>query len=103
MNNDQLADYNHTWFPSNLNGNGLVNDNGSLDFSINALDAGTYYLEVVDRYGCDTVFSLELANPSPVIADISVTNPDCHNSNGAPNGNITIVGSGIRSLYPKQS
>ena len=99
LNNDQLADYNHTWFPSNLNGNGLVNDNGSLDFSINALDAGTYYLEVVDRYGCDTVFSLELANPSPVIADISVTNPDCHNSNGAPNGNITIVGSGGTTPY----
>ena len=30
LNNDQQEDYNHTWFPNNLNGLGLTNKNGSL-------------------------------------------------------------------------
>ena len=60
---------------------------------------GTYYLEVVDRYACDTVFTIELINPSAVTADISTSNPDCHNSNGVPNGNITIIASGGTTPY----
>jgi len=99
LNNNQLADYNHTWFPSNLNGTGLVNDNGSLDFNINGLNNGSYYLEVVDRYGCDTVFSIQLENPLTITADITANNPDCHSSNGAPNGNITVVASGGTAPY----
>ena len=99
LNNDQLEDYNHTWFPNSLNGFGLINENGSLDFNIANQDAGSYYLEVVDRYGCDTVFTIELMNPSVVTADISTSNPDCHNSNGAPNGNITVFASGGTTPY----
>ena len=99
LNNDQIEDYNHTWFPNSLNGLGLINENGSLDFNIANQEAGTYYLEVVDRYGCDTVFTIELINPSAVTADISTSNPDCHNSNGAPNGNITVVASGGTTPY----
>ena len=99
LNNDQLEDYNHTWFPNSLNGLGLMNENGSLDFNIANQEAGTYYLEVVDRYGCDTVFTIELINPSAVTVDISTSNPDCHNSNGAPNGNITVVASGGTTPY----
>ena len=99
LNNDQQEDYNHTWFPNNLNGLGLINENGSLDFNITNQDAGTYYLEVSDRYGCDTVFTIELINPSPITVNISTLNPDCHNSNGVPNGNITLVASGGTAPY----
>ena len=40
LNNDQLEDYNHTWFPNSLNGLGITNENGSLDFNISNQEAG---------------------------------------------------------------
>ena len=94
LNNDQLADYNYSWFPSGLNGLGLVNDNGALEFNITNLDPGSYFIEVVDRYGCDSVFTIDLINPLPVTTTINTSNPDCHNTNGASNGNITVLASG---------
>ena len=41
---------------------------------------------------------LELINP-PITVNISTLNPDCHNSNGVPNGNITLVASGGTAPY----
>ena len=99
LNNDQPEDYNHSWFPTNLNGIGITNEDGSLDFNIINQPSGTYYLEVEDRYGCDTVFSIELINPLPLITDISFSNPDCNSSNGVSNGNITIDASGGTTPY----
>ncbi|MGC6470000.1 MAG: gliding motility-associated C-terminal domain-containing protein [Flavobacteriales bacterium] len=98
-NDAQLSDYNFSWFPGSLNGLGVVNTNGSLDLQIPDLDGGTYYLEVVDRYGCDTVFSINLEDPLVVVANINSTDLDCHQSNGAPNGTIDIVASGGTTPY----
>ena len=94
LDNDQLSDYNFSWFPSSLNNLGTVNNNGSLDIIISNRPAGTYYLEVEDRYGCDTVFSLELVNPLPILTDVSTTNLSCHSTNGNPNGSIEITSTG---------
>ena len=68
LNNAQPSDYNFSWFPSNLDGLGVVNTDGSLDIQIPGLDGGTYYLEVLDRYGCDTVFTINVEDPSILTA-----------------------------------
>ena len=99
LNNDQLEDYNYSWFPAELNGAGLVNDNGSLEFNIVNQESGTYFLEVEDRYGCDSVFTIELINPLPVTATFTTSNPDCHSTNGSSNGNITVIASGGSTPY----
>ncbi|MDA7794473.1 gliding motility-associated C-terminal domain-containing protein [Flavobacteriales bacterium] len=99
LNNAQISDYNFSWFPLNLNGQGVVNIDGSLDIDISNLDGGTYYLEVVDRYGCDTVFTIEIEDPSLLATNILFSDLDCHSSNGAPTGSITVEGIGGTTPY----
>ena len=103
LNDAQLSDYNFSWFPLNLNGQGVLNTNGSLDIEISNLDGGTYYLEVVDRYGCDTVFTIDIEDPALVATNIVSTDLDCHSSNGAPTGSITVQAIGGTTPYQNYS
>ena len=99
LNNAQLSDYNFSWFPSNLDGQGVLNTDGSLDIEISGLDGGTYYLEVLDRYGCDTVFEINVEDPLVLTASINSNDLDCHEQNGTPSGTINIIPSGGTMPY----
>lgn len=90
LNNDQAEDYNFTWSPSGLNGLGVVNENGSLEFSIPNQSSGTYYLEIVDRYGCDTVYTVNIVDPNQITQQITPTDLSCHPTNAAADGTIQI-------------
>ena len=96
LNQDQIADYNYNWFPSILNTNAPTIDDGSLDFNITNLDDGQYFIEVVDRYDCVSVFEIILENPLPIYNNITHINPDCHFSNGNSSGEIQIISSGVQ-------
>ena len=99
LNDDQLSDYNFSWFPSNLNDYLPLNTDGSLDIQIPGLDGGTYYIEVLDRYGCDTVFSIIIEDPSLLTASVTSQNLNCHEQNGSLSGQILIGPSGGTSPY----
>ena len=99
LNNAQPSDYNFSWFPSNLDGLGVVNTDGSLDIQIPGLDGGTYYLEVLDRYGCDTVFTINVEDPSILTATIDAVDLECHELNGPLSGQINIIPSGGTQPY----
>lgn len=99
LNDAQPSDYNFSWFPSHLDGQGIINTNGSLDIQIPGLDGGTYYLEVLDRYGCDTVFAINVEDPSLLTASINSSDLNCHVLNAGPIGQIEITASGGTPPY----
>jgi gliding motility-associated-like protein len=58
----------------------------------NGLSAGTYSVTVTDALGCDTVMTIAIAEPAPVVAGIgSATDPLCSNSQ---NGSVTGTANG---------
>lgn len=99
LNNFQLSDYDFEWFPLELNGQGVVQTNGSLQLSINGLSSGTYYLKVEDRYQCDTIFNIEILDPNPLIADIVTQNLSCNTNNSPADGQIQVLASGGTPPY----
>ena len=62
----------------------------SLVFNIPSQSSGTYYLEVVDRYGCDTVYTVNIVDPNPITQQITPTDLSCHPSNASADGTIQI-------------
>ena len=99
LNNVQQSDYNFDWFPLELNGQGVVQTNGQLQFSIDNMNAGTYFLKVVDRYGCDTVFNIAILDPDPLTADIVTQNLSCNTANAPSNGQIQVNANGGTPPY----
>jgi gliding motility-associated-like protein len=58
----------------------------------NGLTVGTYSVTVTDALGCDTVMTVAIAEPAPVVAGIgSATDPLCSNTQ---DGSITATASG---------
>lgn len=87
----QPEDYNYSWFPAELNNQGATVTNGFLQFALTNLSAGTYYLQVVDRYGCDTVFTFDLNDPEPISVSTVVQNLSCHEDDESnTDGSITV-------------
>lgn len=99
LNNNQLEDYNYSWSPESLNGVGVLNENGSLEFSIPNQQSGTYFLEIVDRYGCDTVYTVSIVDPNQITLQITPSDLSCHSSNASADGSIQIDASGGVGLY----
>ena len=94
LDNIQQSDYNFEWFPSSLNGLGVVQTNGQLEFSIPNMFSGSYFLKVVDRFGCDTVFDVTVLPTQPLSANIDLFDLSCNVSNAAADGqlNVNVVG-----------
>jgi hypothetical protein len=69
---------------------------GATTNCINYLVAGTYTVKVTDGKGCFVNLTINLTNPSQLIATISATNITCNNAN---NGKATVVISGGTSPY----
>jgi gliding motility-associated-like protein len=99
LNNFQQSDYNFEWFPLELNGQGVVQTNGQLQLSIENVTSGTYFLQVMDRYGCDTVFNIAILDPDPLTADIITQNLSCNSANANEDGQIQVLAIGGTPPY----
>jgi hypothetical protein len=69
--------------------------NGSSDYNITGLSAGTYMLTVVDGAGCVVTEESEITQPEELQATFDVTNSSCGNNDGE----ITVNVSGGTGTY----
>lgn len=88
--------YNYSW--TTLNGSGLIY--GQEDQS--SLSAGEYTVSVTDINGCETIDTISLEQPLPIVIDSDLSvypsgdNTSCHGSN---DGSIDITTSGGNGSY----
>ena len=76
--------------------------NGSITTSINNISGNfTYNVLVTDANNCQKNSSILVVEPTEVIANISVTNVSCNPIN-APDGSVTVTGSGGAGGYSIQ-
>lgn len=64
--------YNYLW----------LHDGSNSDTQSN-LCAGSYFVTITDATGCSVNVQIDLADPNPITAVATITNPDCLASNGA--------------------
>ena len=78
----------------------VVNSDGALNFSWNGqsgsrnlenIPAGTYELEITDRFGCTSTEQVTVSEPPPVLSNVDFQNIRCH---GEDNGLIQLFPSG---------
>jgi hypothetical protein len=79
--------------PSSGTGSGT---SSSFPINITGLIAGTYNFTITDAGGCSDVSTIQIMEPSPLVATISATNISCFNAN---NGNINLSVSGGTAPY----
>jgi Secretion system C-terminal sorting domain/SprB repeat len=70
--------------------------NGSTDYTLTGLSAGTYTGVVTDNLGCTMPFSVTVGQPEPLAASSSITNVTCY---GGTNGSATVTASGGTAPY----
>ncbi|MES2139781.1 MAG: PKD domain-containing protein [Bacteroidota bacterium] len=75
------APYTINWAPS-----------GGNSLTASVLSAGTYYMNITDAIGCQTIDSLSIAEPTPV--DVSVSSITDVLCNGGSTGSITVNATG---------
>ncbi len=99
LNNDQISDYNFSWNPTSLDGQGVVTVDGELAFIIPGQSAGTYFLEVSDRYSCDTVFIIDFVQPDPITFTVTTNDLTCNELNAIADGKINTTPTGGTPPY----
>ena len=62
---------------------------GTNTASISNLESGTYYLTTVDSNGCSIETEYIISEPTEIISDISVENPQCFGNPGTVQLNVT--------------
>ena len=70
--------------------------NNSITSTIDTLSAGTYFITVTDQNNCVSVTSIQITQPSQLIANYNSTNISCP---GLTNGTITMQPSGGTPPY----
>ncbi|MBK8845174.1 MAG: gliding motility-associated C-terminal domain-containing protein [Bacteroidetes bacterium] len=72
--------------------------NGSTNYTLSGLTAGSYVLEVTDNAGCKTIETVIITEPNAMVinSQIAINNPPLYNisCNGASDGSISISVSG---------
>ena len=77
------APYNYSW------------SNGSTTQDINSLTAGTYSVTVTDNNNCQSILSIPISQPAPIVLSETHINASC----GTANGSINLTVSGGTAGY----
>lgn len=60
---------------------------------------GSYTVTVTDFNGCTATGEWELTEPTPIVINMTIDQPDCHHTNGALDGGLDITATGGAGSY----